>query len=98
MKKYATLMDLSKTKEDHLEFVWSHGGSNSIHVRDLRLACPCAHCVDEYTGEKILNPNSVPQTILPKRIKSIGRYAINIEWSDGHKTGIYTFESLQTFY
>jgi DUF971 family protein len=56
MKKYATLMDLSKTKEDYLEFLWSHGGSNSIHVRDLRLACPCAHCVDEYTGEKNIKP------------------------------------------
>jgi DUF971 family protein len=37
----------------------------------------------------------VPEDITPRALQSVGRYAIQIEWSDGHDTGIYPFERLR---
>ena len=74
---------------------WADGVSSFYDVRDLRLACGCASCVDEWTGENRLDPDSVPQDVRPLRIESVGRYAIQIEWSDGHSSGIYPFQRLR---
>jgi Uncharacterized protein conserved in bacteria len=37
----------------------------------------------------------VPPDITPRVISSVGNYAITISWSDGHSTGIYSFEHLR---
>ena len=63
-------------------------------ARFLRLACRCAHCVDEMTGRRVLRETSVPQDVRPLAIAPVGRYAIEIHWSDGHRTGIYTWDLL----
>lgn len=78
-----------------LSIVWADGAESLLDVRALRLACGCAHCVDEWSGEALLAPNSVPEDVAPVGIQSVGRYAIQIEWSDGHSTGIYPFERLR---
>jgi len=64
-------------------------------VRSLRLACGCATCVDEWTGQGRLDPDSVPKDVHPLKIEPVGRYAIQIDWSDGHSTGIYPFRRLR---
>ena len=74
---------------------WGDGAESSFAVRALRLACACAQCVDEWTGEYRLDPKSVPEDVHPERIDSVGRYAIRIRWSDGHDTGIYSFDRLR---
>ena len=73
---------------------WNNGHKGRLLVRTLRLACPCAQCVDEWTGEKTLDPQSVPDSVRPVSIDPVGLYGIQIEWSDGHSTGIYTFDTL----
>ncbi len=78
-----------------LQIVWSDGLESVYDVRELRLACACARCVDEWTGEGRLDPASVPQDVHPLRIDPVGRYAIQIHWSDGHDTGIYPFRRLR---
>jgi ATP-binding protein involved in chromosome partitioning len=78
-----------------LAIVWGDGVESLIDVRALRLACGCANCVDEWSGEALLAPDSVPSDIAPIGIQSVGRYAIQIDWSDGHNTGIYPFERLR---
>jgi ATP-binding protein involved in chromosome partitioning len=80
-----------------LEIVWSDGAQSVYDVRSLRLACACARCVDEWTGEERLDPASVPDGVHPLRIEPVGRYAIQIAWSDGHDTGIYPFRRLREF-
>ncbi len=74
---------------------WADGGQSLIDVRSLRLACGCARCVDEWSGKPLLAPDSVPEDVAPQSIQSVGRYAIQIQWSDGHDTGIYPFERLR---
>ena len=78
-----------------LAIEWADGVSSRYDVRDLRLACGCAVCVDEWTGENRLDPGSVPEDVRPLKIAPIGRYAIQIDWSDGHSSGIYPFRRLR---
>lgn len=86
---------LKQISPSTLGIVWSDGHESRLPVRKLRLECRCATCVDEWTREKLIRPESVPQDIHPKRIDSVGRYALTVLWSDGHSTGIYPFEQLR---
>jgi ATP-binding protein involved in chromosome partitioning len=74
---------------------WADGHASSYEVRALRLACGCAVCVDEWTGEGRLDESAVPAEVRPVRIQPVGRYAIQIAWSDGHETGIHPFRRLR---
>ncbi len=66
-----------------------------LAARELRLACPCAQCVDEMSGRPILDPAVVPDDVRPVHLALIGAYGLRVSWSDGHSTGIYTFDFLQ---
>jgi ATP-binding protein involved in chromosome partitioning len=74
---------------------WGDGAESRLDVRALRLACACAECVEEWTGQPLLDPAQVPEEVHPLRINAVGRYAIQIDWSDGHATGIYPFRRLR---
>lgn len=84
-----------RTKENEIGFDFDDGSRSVFRLRDLRLACPCALCVDENTGERLLDPRTVPEDIRIERVQSIGRYAVGIFWSDGHSTGIYPYDLLK---
>ena len=79
-----------------LAIQWADDHESVYAVRTLRLACACASCIDEWTGAERLDEAGVPADVHPVSIRPVGRYAIQIEWSDGHSTGIYTFERLRT--
>ena len=78
-----------------LRISWKDGHVSTYAPRDLRLHCPCAGCVDEMTGERILRPGMVSEDVYPMSIHYVGRYALRFVWSDGHATGIYPFEYLR---
>jgi len=78
-----------------LSVLWEDGRRDDFDVRDLRLACPCAACVEEMSGRVLLDPNRVRPDVTPLTITSTGNYAIKIHWNDGHSTGIYSFERLR---
>ena len=46
------------------------------------------------TGEPVLDPETVPEDVKPMTIELVGAYGFRVDWSDGHGTGIYTYESL----
>ena len=87
-------VEISRAGESDLQIRWSDGKVSVYPARFLRLACPCAHCVDEMTGRRVLQESSVPQDVRPVALEPVGRYAIQIRWSDGHSTGFYTWERL----
>ncbi len=87
--------DIRQGGPDTLEIEWRDGAVTRYPVRDLRCACPCADCVDELTGERRLDPARVPADVRPERLWAVGNYALQIAWSDGHDTGIYTYERLR---
>ena len=67
----------------------------STAARDLRLACRCALCIEETSGRPLLEPSTVPENVRAKAINLVGQYAIAIDWSDGHSSGIYNFRDLR---
>ena len=74
---------------------WDDAGHTWLYpARPLRLACPCAGCVEEMTGRTLLNPTSVPEDVHPESLALVGSYGLRIRWSDGHDTGIYAFDRL----
>jgi DUF971 family protein len=77
-----------------LEIEWAGGSVSRVAFKLLRSRCPCASCVDENTGLRILDPATIPETIVPVSLGLSGNYALKIAWSDGHATGLYTFDLL----
>jgi ATP-binding protein involved in chromosome partitioning len=78
-----------------LSILWEDGHRDDFDVRDLRLACHCALCVEEMSGRKLLDPKTIRPDVTPREIVSIGNYAIKFDWSDGHNSGIYSFDNLR---
>jgi len=78
-----------------LSILWEDGHRDDFDVRDLRLACRCALCVEEMSGRPLLDPKTIRSDVSPQQIVSIGNYAIQPEWSDGHNSGIYSFNDLR---
>jgi ATP-binding protein involved in chromosome partitioning len=94
-------LELSKRKPkdivfgDDLTIEWKDGAISHFPLFGLRDACPCAACVEEMTGRKMLDPKSIPPDIHIKKCEYVGNYAIRIDWSDGHNSGIYSFRFLR---
>ena len=99
MNVYPTELKLVGTAE--LSITWSDGRRRLYRLSELREKCPCATCREKHRGEAEKPKNLLPTLSLaeaqPLKIaamKPMGNYAYNIAFSDGHDTGIFTFEHL----
>jgi ATP-binding protein involved in chromosome partitioning len=79
-----------------LSILWQDGRRDDLDVRDLRLACACAACVEEMSGRKTLDPATVRPDVSPRVLSSVGNYALTVSFNDGHGSGIYSFELLRS--
>ena len=95
MANAETPQQIEQAGPDTLRIVWGDGRECLYPVRMLRLNCRCANCVQEMTGAPLLREEDVPLDVRPLQISPVGRYAIQFRWSDGHDTGIYTYETLR---
>ncbi len=77
-----------------LRITWADGRVCQYEAANLRRACPCAQCVNEWTGQRTLDPRTVTNELVIKDVSIVGRYALTFKWSDGHETGIYSFRYL----
>lgn len=92
----------AKRKQARLSIEWSDGQTCDYPFDLLRNACPCAQCRG---GHENMRPEPDPNMlIIPimaanasrlKNLEAVGNYAINIEWEDGHKYGIYNWHYLR---
>jgi DUF971 family protein len=74
---------------------WPDGVEAKLPLVPLRGACMCARCVDEVTGERIVDCDGIDPDIAVSDMELVGNYALRIRWSDGHETGLYTWEHLR---
>jgi DUF971 family protein len=86
---------ISEESERDISIVWSDDAKTDYNAAQLRRACPCASCVNEWTGEKILKDEKISDDISFLKTSLVGRYALNFHFSDGHETGIFTFQFLR---
>jgi DUF971 family protein len=87
--------EIKQEDDCNLRITWGDGRECRFNAAALRRACPCAQCVNEWTGERMLKPNTIADELEIKDLSVVGRYALNFQWSDGHQTGIYSFRYLR---
>lgn len=99
MNAYPTKLALSDNH--HLLITWSDGVVRRYSFWELRDSCPCATCREKRNAPP---PSTLVLPVLsaaeaqPLKVlgmKPVGHYAYSIQFSDGHDTGIYTFDLLR---
>lgn len=81
-------------EERVLEIQWDSEATHRLGAYELRCDCQCAACVDENTGKRILDIAAVPHDIGVTGAKLVGAYSIRLDFSDGHSTGLFTWDHL----
>ncbi len=92
---YPQPVEVRRQDGTHIIVTWDDGHVSDFTNHYLRAKCQCAACVDEWTREPILDPSTIPADIHAAEISVVGTYAIQPVWSDGHTTGIFSFELLR---
>ena len=91
------------SKSKGLKIDWNDGHRSEYTVAYLRDQCPCASCTGAHGTEPQKSSYSAPPnpfqmfkpTLKMNSVEEMGHYAIRILWSDGHNTGIYSFDHLR---
>ncbi len=78
-----------------LEIDWPDGRVDRLGYLGIRGACPCAGCRDEWTGEPILDRSRIPADLKLAGMEHVGTYAVKFAWTDGHSSGLYSWETLR---
>jgi len=97
MTKSTQPVGIKKVGSRRLEITWEDGHVSSYPANYLRERCMCAQCVDEWTGEKRIAPGTISPDLEMLGVEVVGQYALSFIWSDGHRTGIYSFQNLREF-
>jgi DUF971 family protein len=87
--------DVRPVGDSELLISWEDGHRSLYLLNFLRLNCPCASCRDEWTGKRLITLDRIPADIKISNTEAVGRYAYRFKWSDGHQTGIYSFDFLR---
>ena len=89
------LPDAINLEADAVVILWEDAHRSPFPHRYLRLRCPCANCVDEMSGKRTLDPDTVPQDVKAVDQMPAGKYGVQFLWTDAHYTGIYTYKVLR---
>jgi DUF971 family protein len=89
--------EIKQEGDTGLRITWADDRVCNYTAAELRRACPCAQCVNEWTGQRVLKPDMISNELTIVDLSLVGRYALNFRWSDGHETGIYSFRYLREF-
>jgi DUF971 family protein len=82
-----------------IQITWTDGHNSQYALEHLRKNCPCATCRHEQEAPAAATPASPFQMYKPTTrltgAEAVGRYAVRLQWADGHNTGIYSFDLLR---
>lgn len=74
---------------------WNNGRVWKVGNKELRVSCQCALCINEMTGEKMMDPAKISSEIAATQVTPLGNYAIGVTWNDGHSSGIYPYKTIE---
>ncbi|MCX6896702.1 MAG: DUF971 domain-containing protein [Verrucomicrobia bacterium] len=90
--------DMQRIGEE-LAIRWDDGSESFVPLEKLRRACPCAGCKGEVDimGNLYKNPELplIPTSFQLGNMVTVGTYAVQFFWGDGHNTGLYSFDYLR---
>ncbi|HEY2584628.1 MAG TPA: DUF971 domain-containing protein [Tepidisphaeraceae bacterium] len=101
MTPQTTPTRLNLKKDEKLEIDWQDGHRSVYKISYLRSMCPCAQCKalkEEQRQRKSLLrilPGNYSKPLAATNAELVGNYALRIDWSDQHGSGIYSFEYLR---
>ena len=78
-----------------LAIAWVDGHESLYPFWYLRGLCPCAVCQGHGGDVAFVGEAQGPGPELDA-VHEVGHYAMNLTWKDGHKTGIYSLDTLRT--
>ena len=83
---------------NELAVAWSDGKESFIGLEKLRRACPCATCGGEpdvlgHVQRPLVSYGT--HSFELRGLRTVGGYALQPTWNDGHDTGLYTFRQLR---
>jgi DUF971 family protein len=90
-----TPAEIRKKGGEQLTIRWADGHESVYPARALRGRCPCAQCVSETTGERLVFDEHVNPDVAIAAARLVGNYALHFSFTDGHTTGIYSFDYLR---
>ena len=91
---FAVSVDLAADQQ-RLALKWSDGAATAVTARTLRQYCPCAECVEEWSGKRTFTPESIPEGMKVVEVQPMGNYALTFTFGDLHRTGIFTWALLR---
>ena len=82
-----------------LAIAWNDGQESFLPLEEMRRKCPCAACGGEPDvmgyGERP-NVSYVPASFELMSWQTVGRYALQPHWGDGHNSGLYSYPYLRS--
>src|SRR5713226_8256877 len=102
-RKKPTSLKIHVSSGAGVDVTWGDGHESHYEFAYLREQCPCALCDDERTKKAMLGAVASGAAVLPmykprakaRSAAAVGNYAVQIQFTDGHSTGIYSFDYLR---
>jgi DUF971 family protein len=97
-----TPQKLDLKRDEKLEILWKDGTRSVYPLGLLRSMCPCATCKEVRAAQQGRNsrlnvlPGNYSQPLTVLKAELVGNYALQIDWSDDHSSGIYSFDYLRS--
>ena len=83
-------------RASHVDVLFEDGLRAHFELGPLRLACPCADCNSKRQRGASVQPGvERGDGITISKAELAGAWGLNLDWSDGHSTGIYAWEKLR---
>ncbi len=105
-RKKPTSVKIHVSNGAGVDVTWADGHASHYEFAYLREECPCATCNDARekkaslgaAGPTLLSSPALPMFKPKPRAQAatqVGNYAIQISFTDGHSTGIYSYDHLR---
>lgn len=89
------IQKIEQKDNQNFSIVWSDGIKHDFRLSFLQKNCPCANCRDENTGKILIDPKTVHEDVRAISIRNVGSYALQIKFTSGCSTGIFSFDMLR---